>query len=112
MAAQAVLVATVGGVALLDTFALTRRLSPGLTAWLGFTRFSRPYLGLGAEIAWVAAGVTTGCGFAGQQARPDLSQANAAACGALGRTGAATSAISALGTVTCARDHAATSPPT
>ena len=100
VAAQPVLVATTGGVALRDTFALTRRLSPGLTAWLGFTRFRRSSVGFGAEIAWVAARSESACGFAGQQARPDLSQANAAACGAVGRTGAVTSAISGLGTVT------------
>ena len=97
--AQPVLVATVGPVTLLDTFALSRRLSPGLTAWLGFTKFSRPHIGFGAEVAWVAAGLETACGFAGQRARPDLSEANTAACGSVGMTGAVTSAIAALGTV-------------
>ena len=98
VAAQPTLVSTTGTVAL-DTFALTRRLSSGLTAWLGFTKYARPHIGFGAEIAWVAASLETGCGFAGQQVRPDLSQGNAAACANVGQQRLATSAIAALGTI-------------
>ena len=87
------------GIAALDTFALTRRLSPGLTAWLGFTKFSRPHLGIGAEVAWVAAGVATACGAVGQF-QPDPNQTNAVVCGSVGRKLSMTSAIAALGTVT------------
>ena len=98
VAAQPTLVSTTGTFAL-DTFALTRRLSPGLTAWLGFTKFVRPHIGIGAELAWVAASLETGCGFAGQRVRPDLSQGNAAACGNVGQQRLVTSAVAALGTV-------------
>lgn len=84
--------------ALLDTFALTRRLSPGLTAWLGFTKYSRPRIGFGAEVAWVAAGVATGCAIVGQL-QPDPNQTNAAICGSVGPQRMVTSAVAAVGTI-------------
>jgi hypothetical protein len=90
---------TIPGTTLLDTVALTRRLSPGLTAWLGFTKYGRPRIGFGAEIAWVAAGVATGCGIVGQW-QPDPNQTNAAVCGSVGQQRFVSSAIAALGTIT------------
>lgn len=98
LAAQPVLVSTPGPVPF-DTFALTRRLSPGLTAWLGFTKYGRPHVGIGAEVAWVAASVATGCRIVGQL-QPDPNQLNAAVCGSLGQQRVVTSAITAQGTIT------------
>jgi hypothetical protein len=98
VAKQPALVSTTGPV-LLDTFALARRLAPGLTAWVGFTSFRRPQVGFGAELAWVAAGVNTTCRIVGQL-QPDPNQASAVACGNVGQQRVVTSAITALGTVT------------
>jgi hypothetical protein len=98
VAAQPMLVSTTGPV-LLDTLALTRRLAPGLSAWLGFTRFSDPHVGFGAEFGWVAAGVATGCRIVGQL-HPDPNQTSAAICGSVGQQHSVTSAITAQGTIT------------
>ena len=90
---------TISGTALLDTFALTRHLSPGLTAWVGVTRFGRPRIGFGAELAWVAASLATACRAVGPF-QPDPKETNAAICGAVGQQHFVTSAIAALGTIT------------
>jgi hypothetical protein len=87
------------GVSALDTFALTRHLSSGLSAWLGFTQFNRPHVGWGADLGWVAAGVTTTCRAVGSF-QPDPNQTNATICGAVGQKLGPTSAIAALGTIT------------
>lgn len=98
VAAQPMLVSRRGPV-LLDTFALTRRLTSGLTAWLGFTKYNRPHIGFGAEIAWVAASVATGCQIVGPL-QPDPYQANEGTCGAVSQHRMVTSAITAQGTIT------------
>jgi hypothetical protein len=98
VAAQPMRVMTPSAV-LLDTFALSRRLSSGLTAWLGFTTFKRPRIGFGAEIAWVAASLATTCRAVGSF-QPDPTMTNAAICGAVGQQPFVTSAIAALGTIT------------
>lgn len=98
VAAQPMSVTTTG-TALLDTFALARHVSPGLTAWLGFTKYSRPRIGFGAEIAWVAASLATACRAVGPF-QPDPNATNAAICGTVGQQRMVTSAIAALGTIT------------
>lgn len=98
VAAQPALV-SISGTVLRDTFALTRRLSPGLSAWLGFTKYNRPHVGIGAEVAWVAASVATACQIVGQL-QPDPNQANAGACLNASQHHMVTSAITAQGTIT------------
>mgnify|MGYP001263457684 CR=1 FL=1 len=98
VAVQPMLVPLMSSV-LRDTFALTRRLSPGLSAWLGVTKYNRPHVGMGAEVAWVAAGVATGCQIVGRL-QPDPNQANAGACLNASQHHMVTSAITAQGTIT------------
>jgi hypothetical protein len=87
------------GVFALDTFALTRHLSPRLSAWVGVTRFVQPHVGVGAELAWVAASVATSCD-AVAPFYPDPYQTNELVCGSVGRRLSRNSAVAALATLT------------
>jgi hypothetical protein len=87
------------GVSALDTFALARHMSPRLSAWVGITRFVQPHVGVGAELAWVAASVATSC-HAVAPFYPDPDQTNELVCGSVGGRLSTNSAIAALATFT------------
>ena len=82
-----------------DTFDLARRLEPGPLAWIGVTRFARPWLGVGVEGSWITSPTTTSCRMRGPIA-PDPLGVNVQICDVIDGLRRSSGALSLQGTVT------------